>query len=503
MQLLIIMRICAVSGCSNSDYTLKKQRLSGITSTFELYKFPSIKTHPQLRETWIKCVNRFDVVTNKRWEPTRFDRICSRHFEGGKLSEDNDRPTLHLGYTPVTPSRKRPAPRKRQLFETDTGKVSNIVKLTVAEKRRRINLDHNNYYVTCRCVENCECTGCVEKEKELKKLRHEVAYLKCKNENSESSNVSFTDISKLIDTDSKVSKATGLQSIKQFDALFAMLKANAKKMKYWRGKCYAKKRPTKQFKGPHQTLGPERKLTKKQEFLLVLMKLRQGLSNFALGIMFDVSETTVSRIFNTWIKFLASQLKSLIVWPSRTQIDEVMPESMRSCTNLRCTIDCTEVKIERPRDRKVQALTWSDYKKHNTVKVLVAIAPNGAISYLSKAWGGKASDRHITVSDGFLDKIEPGDLILADRGFTIHDMITKKYARLDIPPGGSGLEQMSRENVHKTKHVANKRIHVERAIGRIKVYEIFNKVLPVNMVPLIDDIFTVCAALCNLLPPLT
>ncbi|KAJ8048797.1 hypothetical protein HOLleu_01263 [Holothuria leucospilota] len=64
--------------------------------------------------------------------------------------------------------------------------------------------------------------------------------------------------------------------------------------------------------------------------------------------------------------------------------------------SLRCTIDCTEVFIQRPRNLELQALTLSDYKHHNTIKFLVAISPNG-ISFLSKAWRGRASDRTITI----------------------------------------------------------------------------------------------------------
>ena len=104
-------------------------------------------------------------------------------------------------------------------------------------------------------------------------------------------------------------------------------------------------------------------------------------------------------------------------------IYKYFPNSLKAYKNLRCTIDCTEVFIDRPRDLEIQALTWSDYKKHHTVKFLVGIAPNGMITCLSKAWGGRASDQHITKTSGFIDLIEPGDLILADRGFTIKEDI--------------------------------------------------------------------------------
>ena len=77
-------------------------------------------------------------------------------------------------------------------------------------------------------------------------------------------------------------------------------------------------------------------------------------------------------------------------------------------------IDCTEVQIERPRDLALQAQTWSDYKKHNTLKVLVAIARNGSITFLSVSYGGRASDRLIVEDSGFLDKISPTDHVMED-----------------------------------------------------------------------------------------
>ncbi|KAJ8043575.1 hypothetical protein HOLleu_10734 [Holothuria leucospilota] len=112
-----------------------------------------------------------------------------------------------------------------------------------------------------------------------------------------------------------------------------------------------------------------------------------------------------------------------------------MPESMkRKFKTLRCTLDCTEVFIGRPRNLELQSLTWSDYKKHNTIKFLVAIAPNGMITFVSKVWGGRATDVHITRESGFFDLVDCGDIILADRGFTSKEDLLLKQAKLEIPP---------------------------------------------------------------------
>ena len=133
---------------------------------------------------------------------------------------------------------------------------------------------------------------------------------------------------------------------------------------------------------------------------------------------------------------------------------------------------------------------------------MVGIAPNGAITLLSTAWGGRVSDQKITKESGFLDLIEPRDLIMADRGFPIQEELLSRGASLLIPPASSGIEQMTKSNVDKTKNVANARIHVERAIGRMKDFSILQTTLPITLVPIVDDIIVICAALCNLLPPL-
>ena len=64
--------------------------------------------------------------------------------------------------------------------------------------------------------------------------------------------------------------------------------------------------------------------------------------------------------------------------------------------NCVCILDCTEIFIERPSNLQARAQTWSEYKDHNTIKVLVAITPQGTISFLSKAFGGRASDNYIS-----------------------------------------------------------------------------------------------------------
>ena len=72
-----------------------------------------------------------------------------------------------------------------------------------------------------------------------------------------------------------------------------------------------------------------------------------------------------------------------------------------------------------PTSFDARSKTYSNYKKHNTVKFLIDISPCGTISYLSPCWGGRVSDKKITQESNFFKLLEPGDVVLADRGFKL------------------------------------------------------------------------------------
>ena len=131
-------------------------------------------------------------------------------------------------------------------------------------------------------------------------------------------------------------------------------------------------------------------------------------------------------------------------------------------------IDCFEVFLERPSNIKARRDTWSSYKHNNTVKFLIGITPQGNVSYLSKGWGGRTSDKYITEHCNILSKLNPGDIVLADRGFDIADSVASMGAELKIPAFTKGKKQLSGVEVESTRRIANVRIHVERVIGSLR-----------------------------------
>ena len=75
-------------------------------------------------------------------------------------------------------------------------------------------------------------------------------------------------------------------------------------------------------------------------------------------------------------------------------------------------IDCFQIFIERSSDLMARATTFSNYKHHNTVKILIGITTQGTMSFISEPWGGRASDVYVTESCGILKHLIPDDFLL-------------------------------------------------------------------------------------------
>ncbi|XP_066934750.1 uncharacterized protein [Clytia hemisphaerica] len=260
---------------------------------------------------------------------------------------------------------------------------------------------------------------------------------------------------------------TGLQNYRVFKWVYDRIKKEAFLLKVV-GKGTWKRKAVK-----------NRKLTRENELFLTLVSLRMGLTEVDLAFRFKVAQSTVSSILKAWIPFLARQLEVLLRWPRKEEARASLPACFKKFPNTIAIIDCTEGK-----------------------KKLISITPCGTISFISKAYGGSASDRFITEHCGILDKLLPGDAIMADKGFNIGDLVVGKGAKLILPPFLKDKGQFSKKNSDEGSDIAKARIHVERAIARVKDFKILQGALPITIKNKLDDVVIIICALTNLAPPL-
>ena len=81
---------------------------------------------------------------------------------------------------------------------------------------------------------------------------------------------------------------------------------------------------------------------------------------------------------------------------------------------------------------------------------------------------------------------------MADRGFTINDMLKDIGIELNIPPFMEGRSQLPAKDVQEGRRIASVRIHVERAIGRMKNFAILQGTFPISMSRIINQVVCVC-----------
>ena len=90
---------------------------------------------------------------------------------------------------------------------------------------------------------------------------------------------------------------------------------------------------------------------------------------------------------------------------------------------------------------------------------------------------------------------------MADRSFTIQNELAPLNFKLNIPSFLGGRAQLTDAEVKESQTIASVRIHVKRAITRIKKLKALNHI-PLTLHGFVNQIWTVSCILCNFLPPL-
>lgn len=245
------------------------------------------------------------------------------------------------------------------------------------------------------------------------------------------------------------------------------------------------------------------KLQPFDQLFLFLHKLRVGSLDQDLADKFDISQPTVSRNTITWANLLYVVLGSQPIWPSREKVKQFMPRSFKSLyPETRVVIDCTEIAIQCPSSMMLRSEFYSSYKSRTTLKCLIGVTPAGAVSFVSNLYAGSISDKHITTVSGFLELLEPGDVVMADKGFIIQDLLTPLGCSLVTPHFLAKKGQFTKQEAEQNKALSNLRVHVERANRRFKEFHFFDSPVALSLSGSVNQLWCVACLLTNFQGPL-
>ena len=513
------MVLCIIVGCgtktSNNDGIGLFRIPAVIHNQGEAYK----KLTQDRRNAWISAVSRDDTGTKAILNT---ERVCGKHFISGQPALPWDKynkdwkPTQNLGKKEYRKKDLEAAEKKaervklREQVREQEREAQRIREQALLEQQEREARQEWQELLERR-----------EREPATKRLRSNDIGEHVANIDFASAPADQMDLAENSMTSGSVDAETQTE---EFDYMFRrgeyqapnreFFKSDAKVRFYTGLPSYEVLMVVFEHVSPHISRNTQT-LDQFQEFVLVLMKLRLNVPLQDLAYRFMVSLPTISRIFAHWMVVMDIRLKGMIYWPERDELWATMPMCFQYSFGKKVTvvIDCFEVFIDRPSILLARAQTFSSYKHHNTIKVLIGITPQGSVCYVSEAWGGRTSDKFLTENCGFLDKVLPGDMVMADRGFTISESVGLQQARLVIPAFTKGKTQLDPVDVERTRGIANVRIHVERVIGLLRrKYTILQSILPIDFlacnpdgapdsqIPMIDRMIRVCSALVNFCP---
>jgi hypothetical protein len=107
------------------------------------------------------------------------------------------------------------------------------------------------------------------------------------------------------------------------------------------------------------SLEPVHCVTKFQQFIITLLRLRLDLMFTDLGYRFNISTQTVSRFFYKTLSVLYLYLRSFIIWPERDCIIATTPDCFKNNFQNIVTviIDCFEIRTEKSSNLLAQSAT--------------------------------------------------------------------------------------------------------------------------------------------------
>ncbi|EFN63684.1 hypothetical protein EAG_13058, partial [Camponotus floridanus] len=171
--------------------------------------------------------------------------------------------------------------------------------------------------------------------------------------------------------------------------------------------------------------------------------------------------------------------------------------------------------IQKPANLCCQIITYSHYKGSQTCKIMTGVSPAGNITYIIKPYGGRVTDSTIFQQSDLIKLLEPNDAVMVDRGFLIDEVCEINRLKCIRPPFLKDKKQLSKAESILTSKIATaspystkrpkdvlKTVHIERSNQRIKTFKILGSVMPVKLVPILEDIFTVVCATINMSSPI-
>ncbi|XP_072541268.1 uncharacterized protein [Salminus brasiliensis] len=466
-----MVHTCVVSGCRN-------RRTPGTALSF--YRFPR---DPERKQRWIAAVNR------EGWVPNEGSRLCSTHFISGRQVKNPRSPDYVPSVftsAPLSPNIKEAS--TFEPYDKQEAQVEAANALLFLQGQGRLKEDHSHNHCHGDPESAASSLNSYDEEEEEEEEEDDDDDNEREEESvSESEDQIKEEIQLRNLCTQSVNYEASLnalkkenmelrESLEKMSLTEASFRSDPEKVQFYTGlPNYFVFETVMWLLVPHMKGDKNAKLSKFQQLLLTLMRLRLDLRNQDLAYRFGVKVATVTRTVHRIINIMFTTLvPTAVYWPSRLELRKNLPAAVK-CSHPDCAviIDCFTVSLEKavsvdvnPRGATSTANTVAQSPHQafvSELKYVIGVAPQGVVMFVSRGSPGNVSDKTIVQSCGLLCKLLPGDVVLAERDFDIRDLVGACRAELKIT-NSDHSDQNTRE---RASVVTAESLNVYKHVGRV------------------------------------
>jgi hypothetical protein len=237
-------------------------------------------------------------------------------------------------------------------------------------------------------------------------------------------------------------------------------------------------------------------LNGRSQLLMVMMWLRLYLTTDALGALFELNKSTISRNSRRLLKVLHEISAPTLQWPDPPDKGIDLAEAFRRYPDLLAVVDVTEQQIVRPQDPQREHEHFSGKRRHTTAKNGLLVNEVGEIRAVTPTFPGRTHDLTLIRHSDVLADIPPEVWVIGDSAFNgLHN---------DLPDHGVATAHRAQRNHPLTlaqkvsnRELSTQRIIVENVIAHLKQFQSLANRFRHALNPIHSAAFCVVAALVN------
>lgn len=233
------------------------------------------------------------------------------------------------------------------------------------------------------------------------------------------------------------------------------------------------------------------------QLLVTLVWLRLYLVTEALGFLFGIDKSTVSRYTRRMLPVLRQVGEATLGWPEPPKRGQgkSLDQARQEHPDLFAFVDATEQPVRRSQDYATQKKHYSGKKKRHTRKVQLIVNEQGVVRDVSRSVPGSVHDRKLFTQSGAADKIPKAVIAAGDTGYKgIQDDLPDHSVL--IPFKKSKHHPLTDEQKLLNQEFSRTRIVVENTIGEFKHFRVLAERFR-HSVDIWDDAFRSVMAVVN------